>query len=91
MILHLIQHSPAHSNMLSQCLAVASSEYMIVLMADGVLALLNQTPIAHANIRAITADIAARGLQDKVNASTMLIDYSDFVTLSLTSEHIVTW
>lgn len=92
-MLHIVNQSPFTSNSLESCLRVAQSNDVILLIEDAVLAV-GWAELAKPNkftIYALKSDIEARGLSDKVIAKIKLIDYAEFVELTVQHHPIQTW
>ncbi|MCV6613646.1 MAG: sulfurtransferase complex subunit TusB [Cellvibrionaceae bacterium] len=85
--LHLINRPQG----LADCLAVCTDADAILLLQDGVYALLKgQT--GRAKVYALQEDIEARGLSAKVDAEQCeLVDYSGFVALCCEHRNSVNW
>jgi len=91
-MLHIINKSPFTSPVLTECLRFTTPQDVILLIEDGVYAVIDNTILATTStIYALKADIHARGLADKLPASVKVIDYTGFVELTLTHHPIQTW
>lgn len=95
MILHTVNKSPLQHGALDSCLQFMNAADVILLLEDGVFAAL-----ANANcglerapglIYAISADVHARGLQDRLAERIELIDYGGFVDLCVKSTAVKNW
>lgn len=99
-MLHIINRSPLSSNALASCLRLAKPGSTILLIEDGVYAalvdnnsgatLLHKT--SHAlKFCALTEDLKARGLMNRVLPFVTLVDYNGFVALTEKHSPIQTW
>jgi tRNA 2-thiouridine synthesizing protein B len=98
MLLHLVSASPAASASLDSCLRSLDDDALILLMQDGVYAATEGsdavTQIKSSNaVRcyALRTDVAARGLSEHVDAAVILIDYDEFVRLSVECHAVQSW
>lgn len=88
-ILHIVNQSPFASTALQQCIKRANDNDGLVLLEDGVYSATTHHPFVQdiANIKrcyAIKNDLLARGIHlDKVVENIQLIDYDDFVKLTI--------
>lgn len=91
MILHILTQSPS-SEAFSQCLSAVTKNDAVLLIQDGIYAETDTDLAATGikNIFALTADRQARGLNTTPEAIS-LIDYNDFVALTLEYDKTVTW
>lgn len=72
---------------------------VILLIEDGVIAairntepaLLLETKLNHLSVYALKPDVKARGLLEQVSSTIQLIDYSEFVELTVLHTPIQTW
>lgn len=86
-MLHIINRAPLAGTALADCLRICDATAGILLIEDGVVAalakgdwlarILERTP----NLYVLAADVAARGLTDKISDSAQLVDYAGFVAL----------
>ena len=93
-MLHIIQQSPFNSNVLQRCLQHTQTGDTVLFIQDGVLAILNpENFMRHSALHFyfLAADVQTRGLQDKVTADVTLIDYDQFVALTIAQHPILTW
>jgi tRNA 2-thiouridine synthesizing protein B len=98
--LHTINKSPfAHSNLFS-CLKVCTERDGILLLEDGVFGAITSAPGADelqlliqcgVKVFALTNDIKARGLEEKLAPNIELIDYNTFVKLTLDHRCVQSW
>ena len=98
--LHTINKSPFTNNALSSCIKICSTSDAILLLEDGVFGAIKSAPVSAqlqelmlsgTRVCAITADIKARGLAEKVLASIELVDYESFVQLTLEHRCVQSW
>lgn len=96
-MLHTINKSPFTSSALSDCLRICSADAAIILIEDGVYAVLIDSESAHqltsicSHVYALAADVAARGLNDRVAPGIELVDYGMFVELCCIHTTIQSW
>ncbi len=98
MLLHTVSKSPDNSSALTSALRSALPGSHILLLQDGVYAARAGTAAAAqlasaTDIRcyALIEDVAARGLQDLLEPSIELVDYSGFVRLSVDCHAVQSW
>ncbi len=98
MLLHTVNKSPESSDALSSCLRAALPGALILLLEDGVYAARRGSPSAEQmatlsglHCYALRADVEARGLQKLVAAEIELIEYADFVRLSVECHAVQSW
>ena len=93
--LHTVNQSPFEHGALAQCLCYAQESDAILLLENGVYAALNTQPLAEKlmgkHCYAIEADINARGLSNKLATNIQLIDFTDFVRLSVQYKRVQSW
>lgn len=98
--LHTINKSPYAHNALSSCLKVCTESDGILLLEDGVFGTLTNAPTAEelqmlikrgVNVFALINDIKARGLEEKLAQNIKLIDYNEFVQLTLDHRCVQSW
>jgi tRNA 2-thiouridine synthesizing protein B len=91
--LHLLYQSPFQSSALARCLRHAAKEDVILLMQDAVIAALSPTrhELETFTVYALYADLKARGLLDQVTDTVLMIDYSEFVRLTVHHSKILSW
>ena len=99
-ILHTINKSPFTHTTIFSCLAICNQDDGILFVEDGVFGAMNSAPCAQQlsicvqnglNIYALSDDINARGLQDKINPNVKLTDYNGFVQLSIKHHCVQSW
>ncbi len=98
--LHTINKSPYSNSSLASCIKICSKNDAILLLEDGVFGALISAPeseqlqqLIHDGTRvfAISADVKARGLTDKLLSSIELIDYNSFVQLTIEHRCVQSW
>ena len=93
-MLHLIQKSPFQNQCLAECLKIASSDDVFLLMLDGVYALQKAELIDNfKNILILEPDLAARGLSinEEFHRNVNTINYSDFVKATESHDKVISW
>lgn len=101
MILHTVNKSPFSNHCLSDCLDVCAPEDSVLLIEDGVYAVMSavmsaamKTATATSSATtfyALRADLEARGLLQKVSERITVIDDSGFVELATRHDQVVAW
>ncbi len=98
MLLHLVSSSPTASRSLDSCLRSLTPGALILLLQDGVYAatadseaLAKITSSEAGHCYALHGDVAARGLLERVDAAVTLIDYDEFVRLSVECHALQSW
>ncbi len=98
--LHTINKSPYTNSALASCAKICAASDAILLLEDGVLGAVKSSPQAEAlkqliqrgtRVFAISVDIKARGLSERLLESIELIDYDDFVQLTIEHRCIQSW
>lgn len=98
--LHTVNKSPFTHATLASCLEVCNIQDGILLLEDGVFGALPSAPCADKisallnldfTLYALIDDVNARGLQEKIHSSVQLINYTDFVQLSIQHKCIQSW
>ncbi len=98
--LHTINKSPFSSNLIEPCLSLCNANDSILLVEDGIYIARRNTIyerfITEAENQAITvyalmSDVQARGLEDKLSSTVLLINYERFVALSVEHQSIQSW
>ncbi|RYY75508.1 MAG: sulfurtransferase complex subunit TusB [Gammaproteobacteria bacterium] len=98
--LHTINKSPFSHTTLSSCLQVCSKNDGVLLLEDGVFGALISAPCAteltaliNAGLKvyALSVDVNARGLGEKVRDDIVITDYNGFVQLSIAHSCIQSW
>jgi len=94
-MLHLIQKTPFTTSALKDCLSMANPEDEILLMQDGVYAVMLDTIPPDTVVYALDEDLASRGLQNPNDwvskASIKVINMSTFVDLTTRHNHTLSW
>lgn len=94
MQLHIINQSPYQKNAFAQAIRVARAEDTILLVDEGVYALtgayLEQIQQHPGQCLAIKEHVNLRGLKP-VPGTVELINFDDFVTLSMKAQHCLSW
>ncbi|GGY70494.1 protein TusB [Cellvibrio zantedeschiae] len=98
--LHTINKSPFSHTTLASCLQVCGNQDGILLLEDGVFGALGTAPCAEElstlinsglKVYALTSDVIARGLKEKVRDDISLTDYNGFVQLSIEHNCVQSW
>jgi tRNA 2-thiouridine synthesizing protein B len=98
--LHTVNKSPFTHATLASCLEVCSIYDGILLLEDGVFGALASAPCAdkistlfnlNLTLYALIDDVNARGLQEKIRNNVQLINYTDFVQLSIQHKCVQSW
>jgi tRNA 2-thiouridine synthesizing protein B len=98
--LHTINKSPFSHTTLASCLQVCGGQDGILLLEDGVFGALTSAPCAEAlsaviavgvKVYALSIDVSARGLQEKIREDIITTDYNGFVGLSIEHNCIQSW
>ncbi|UUA73858.1 sulfurtransferase complex subunit TusB [Cellvibrio sp. QJXJ] len=98
--LHTINKSPYSNSSLSSCIKVCSTSDAILLLEDGVFGAIKSSPdsvqlqeliLLGVRVFAISADVKARGLTEKLMTSVELIDYDSFVQLTIEHRCVQSW
>ncbi|QEY14865.1 sulfurtransferase complex subunit TusB [Cellvibrio sp. KY-GH-1] len=98
--LHIINKSSFTHNTLGSCLAVCSNQDSLLLIEDGVFGALQSAPDAKAlqslnakniAVYALSADVNARALTQKIEPGIQLITYEEFVQLTVKHKCIQSW
>ena len=92
-ILHLVNQSPFESHSLKECLAFSNEHDIILLMGDATYALCHQelsAQLSQTTVVALHDDCLARGLTVD-ESPCRLIDYDEFVRLTLKYSPTVSW
>ena len=82
--LHIVNHAIA----LSACLEVAHEADSVLLIEDGVYA---AVITSNRRLFALDDDVRARGLLDRVQTTTELVGYGDFVELVVSHQPVISW
>lgn len=98
-MLHTVNKSPLDRNALDSCLAHAKKGSAILLIEDGVYAVMKGTASAKKleqtmktiPVYALQPDVEARGMKDRVLDGVKLVDYSGFVDLAAEYPTVQSW
>ena len=99
-MLHTVNKSPFEKNSLETCLRLAEDNSSILLIEDGVYGALKNTSIESSVINAqktnkffvLGPDLKARGLDKSSQISNIeIIDYKEFVKLTVENDKIQNW
>jgi tRNA 2-thiouridine synthesizing protein B len=98
-MLHTINKSPFMNTSLTSCLRIAQDGNAILFIEDGVYAVLKGTEVSSAieeatrkfKVYALSPDLAARGVQDRVIDGVELVDYDGFVDLTVEYPKVHAW
>lgn len=98
-MLNIINKSPFNSNTLASCLHYAPPNSAILFIEDGVYAAIQATELAeklkkvfsYFKFYALKPDVETRGILEKLLPEIQLIDYAEFVDLTLQHHPIQTW
>jgi tRNA 2-thiouridine synthesizing protein B len=82
--LHIVNRFSA----LTSCLEVAASDDSVLLIQDAVYALTQAPPRV---LLAIAEDVRARGLESRLQEDVRLVDYAEFVDLTVTHQPLISW
>jgi len=88
-ILHIVNQSPFTSTVIKQCLERLHQDDAIIFLEDGIYCAMQQQPFAQQikllpQCYALKNDVQARGINtDQLLTNIALIDYSEFVALSI--------
>ena len=98
MLLHTVSKSPESGDALTSCLRAALPGALVLLLEDGVYAARSGSPSAERmaalpglRYYALEADVAARGLLGLTAADIELVQYADFVRLSVECHAVQSW
>lgn len=98
--LHTVNKSSFSYNTLASCIKVCTYADGILLLEDGVFGAIKGAPCAEelqqlidngVKVYALTNDIRARGLSEKIQDNIQLTDYDGFVQLSITHRCVQSW
>lgn len=99
-ILHIVNKSPFTHNTLRSCIAVCTHEDTLLLIEDGVYGAIQNMPDTSALLPlidakmafyALSSDVKARAIEKKISAQVQLINYDEFVKLTLSHNPIQSW
>lgn len=99
-ILHTVNKSSFTHNTLKSCLTTCTQHDSILFIEDGVFGVLPSAPSIDAleklsmqgtKIYALSRDVNARGLTQKISEFVQLIDYDEFVKLTVNHKCVQSW
>ena len=99
-ILHTVNKSPFEKNSFDTCLRLATKGSSVLLIEDGVYGAMQGTAKAAAvesakgdiNFYVLGPDLKARGIgEDKLIDGFKVVDYSEFVSLSVDNDKVQAW
>ena len=98
-MLHTVNKSPFTNNSLQSCLDCVADGAAVLLIEDGVYGALTGSNVADkvkaamgkVTVYALSADVKARGIADKVIDGIKLVDYAGFVDLSTENDKVQSW
>ncbi len=99
MILHTINKSPTSDSTFNSCLRCAAEHDTILLFEDGIYGAIVGTQaepmikqaLQHYRICALKEDLVARGFSRGLIDGIDVIDYQDFVDLTVTHDKVHSW
>ena len=98
--LHTVNKSPFSHATISSCLDVCGNSDGILLLENGVFGGMESAPCADklttliqsgVKVYALSGDVKARGLQDKLRKDIIVTDYNGFVQLSIEHKCVQSW
>ena len=92
--MYIVNQSPNNAHALNDCLAIANTNDVVLLIEDGVLAIDQALPLlisASANIYVLKEDIAKSTVELNVPAAIQVVDYAGFVSLCEMNNPISSW
>ncbi|MDP3513634.1 MAG: sulfurtransferase complex subunit TusB [Sulfuritalea sp.] len=98
-MLHIVNKSPAERNALESCLRVVQEGGAILLIEDAVYAATRgnaaenhlRDALSRFKVYALTPDLEARGMGDRVMAGVTTVDYGGFVDLVAEHKNCQSW
>lgn len=87
--LHILNKTPDHPRF-SECLGMLGPDDAIVLTENGVLGLGATAHLNADRVYALGSDVTARGLPENGH-NNVLLDYSEWVDLTLKAERVISW
>ena len=96
-MLHIVNQSPFKRSCLADCLRLCDAQATILLIEDGVYAAIADGEWTQnifektKNVYVLEADVAARGLTDRIATHVIGIDYTGFVQLCCEHPSIHSW
>lgn len=98
--LHILSKSPFDGAALTSCSQICGQSDAVIFIEDGVYCavesqqhqrLLQQMLDKQVSIYALSADIIARGIGDMLIKSIQVVNYDEFVTLTVNHQRIQSW
>jgi tRNA 2-thiouridine synthesizing protein B len=98
-MLHTVNKSPFEKDSLESCLKFAKGGSTLLLIEDGVYAVLQNTSVSDSvqkameniTVCALGPDLKTRGIADKVMDGIKIVDYSGFVDLTAENDKVQAW
>lgn len=98
-MLHTVNKSPLERNTFESCLKHTAPGAVIILIEDGVYGAMMGTvftprleqALRTVRVYALTPDIDARGIRDKLSDKVTLVDYGGFVDLAVQHSPVMAW
>lgn len=98
-MLHTVNKSPFTNNTLDSCLDCVGDGAAVLLIEDGVYGALKGSKVADkvkaamgkVTIYALSADVKARGVADKMIDGIKMVDYAGFVELAAENDKVNSW
>jgi tRNA 2-thiouridine synthesizing protein B len=98
-MLHTVNKSPFEHSALETCLRFARQGSAVLLIEDGVYGAAKDTAVSNqvrealksVSICALTPDVEARGMQNRVMDGVRLVDYGGFVDLVVEHNTVQSW
>jgi len=99
MLLHTVNKSPFERDAFKACLQHAKKGDSVLLIEDGIYAALKDTAVAaqiqqamkNVTVYALTPDLEARGMKERVLDGVKLVDYAGFVDLTVQCKAVQAW
>ena len=98
-ILHTVNKSPFDKNSLERAIGTAKDGSSVLLLEDGVYGAIKgatssamvEDAMKTVKVYALSADVDARGIKDRVIDGIELVDYAKFVELSAEHSQVQSW
>lgn len=92
MTLHTLNRPPSNQALLTDCVAALSPDDALLLLEDGVYCALAELKLpASVRCYALSADVRARGLADRLGADVEVVDDAGFVRLCCEHDKVLSW
>ncbi len=94
MTLHTLNRAPSNAALLADCLRACSSGDTLLLIEDGVYCAQTEQPLswpADITVCALAADVAARGLNNRLSSNIKQVDDTGFVQLCCEHARVISW